>query len=297
LGDNGWESDQTFQLVVSNVQNALTGNNPDITVTGTITNDDARPVHIVVTLTLQGNLTDFVDEDFIDAISKVLGIDPSRITIRSKAAGSVIVVFAIEDTEGSPADTIIDDLLSKIESDHPSLESNGLIVLDVQLTEDPSPPSDNTEKEKSKDGSLSSGAIAAIIVVPLACIFFVILALAIFRYRNNHKHDDVDHNSVEMGVRKRTTSLPKTGQSKDSAGKGAPAAAKKKDDSEDSQTDDTDETDTDDSSANSKSSGSTGSTDSSEETDDSDDSDDSEEFSDSGSDETDSSSGNDRKKK
>lgn len=100
MGDDGFEKDETFTLEVSNVDNANT-NTPTISATGTITNDDSRPLRPVVRMILEGNLGQFDEDQFMSSIAAVLGIDASRVQIRSKAAGSVIVVFAIEGIEGN----------------------------------------------------------------------------------------------------------------------------------------------------------------------------------------------------
>ncbi len=101
LGDIGFESDEHLSLVISNIANALVaGDASNLTANATILNDDIKPEIALVRFTVEGDLQDFFEEEFTEAMAIVLDIDPARIKILSTAAGSVIVVFSIEDAAG-----------------------------------------------------------------------------------------------------------------------------------------------------------------------------------------------------
>lgn len=115
IGDDAYEIHEEFELVLSNIANAvLPAGATEIVANATILNDDSRPEPYLIQLTLEGDFVEFDQQKFVNDLAEVLEIEAGRIEIVSTAAGSVIVVFDI--TEGKKKKMMMNEYRSNDES-------------------------------------------------------------------------------------------------------------------------------------------------------------------------------------
>jgi len=141
---------------------------------------------------MEGNLTDFDEDEFIEDMANILDIDPRTITVVSATSGSIIVVFRIFDTSTTSSVDATDLLNDLINNNDPSLSEAGIEVIEYSIDN-----SNAAGQDEGSSGGLSTGGIVAIaVIVPIAVIALV--GIGFFAYKKKNEGGSRGKNTVEM---------------------------------------------------------------------------------------------------